>query len=553
MKKTYKNRRNRTRTKITSKNRFWWIYGAVCAVTVTALTVFLFVFYDIIYTYEHSQPQTVANEYAETITLETVSTLADKAVAKLGLVYEKPETYTDVFKKAFDKDSLVCRKDPASSTADTNVYVVECGEAEIMRLTLTQGEGGSYGMTSWKVTAVEVPIDGIISGGKDYTVHVPHGSKFTVNGFTPVPSETNVTSPLSSKLEESELPNCDVYHLGTLYSTPEFSCDYDGGKYSILHRKDGVHFFDSELAPKNFSVMAPAEAEVYVNGILLDNEYVTEKAVNCYSPIEKVTAETPKFTSYSTGELFSSPVVTAKLGDTELTGEIKNDTCTFKYPSDMMYTLTVTVPTGADVTVGGVKLDDVYSPETVKAFGELTTVAEESPVMDKYVINSLFTSEFNVKVTLNGEELNITNESIGNEVKFSADESTMVSPEIADFAMNFTKTYFHYTSSGYRNVNENLNATLAYIESGSAFYKKVKDSKIGYEFVTPVSSETYRTLEVSQVYELGDGTYVVRVKFDVEQTFVYVKRNYSGELTIHITGGEHKVRDMVIDSKTSEE
>jgi len=553
MKKTYKNKRNRNKSKGTAKSRFWWIYGAVCAVTVTALTVFLFVFYDIIYTYEHSQPQTVSNEYTETITIETISTLADKAVSKLGLVYEKAETYTDVFKKAFNKDSLVCRKDPASSTTDTIIYLVECGDVEIMRLTLTRGDKGNYGMTSWTVSSAEIPMNGIISGGKDYTVHVPHGSKFTVNGFSPVPSETNVTSPLSSKLEESELPNCDVYRLGTLYSTPEFSCDYDGGQYSVLHRKDGVHFLDSELAPKNFSILAPAEAEVYVNGILLDNEYVTESSVNCYSPIEKVTAETPKFASYATGELFSSPVVTAKLGDTDLIGEIKNDTCIFKYPSDFMYTLTVSVPKDAKVTVGSVKLDDIYIPELVKAFGELSTVEEESPVMDRYVIDSLFTSDFDIKVTLDGEELNITKEIIGNEIKFFADESTLISPEIADFAMNFTKTYFHYTSSGYRNVDANLNATLAYIENGSAFYKKVKDSKIGYEFVTPVSSETYRTLEVSQVYELGDGTYVVRVKFDVEQTIVYVKRNYSGELTIHITGGEHKVRDMVIDSKTSEE
>ena len=538
-----------------NKSNFWVIYGFVCAIIVTAITVSLFVFYDYVRNYEIYVPENERDNFTSSLTNnETLTQLANEALKELNLVYEKPETYVDVLVKAFNKDKIESYRDYALSIeGEKEIYDIYCDGIKYMRITLTPEATVKYNVTKWKVSSAELYIDGIIKGGKDYVIYAPHGSSMKVNGFTPIASETGITSPLANELEENNLGTYDVYHLGTLYSAPELECDYDGGNYSILHKDNGIHLFDSQFAPKNFTITAPAEAEVYVNGTLLKDSYVTSENFNCYAPIEKITDSTPKFTVYSTGELFSSPEVTAKLGETELIGKINDDTCTFKYPDDMQYTLSISVPKGADVTVGGVNLKNYYAPEEVKVFGDLATVADESPVMDLYYIESLFSSEFEVKATLDTKELNIIREQSGNDVIYNADHSTMISPDIAEFALDYTKTYFHYTSSGYRNVDANLNAVLAYIESGSDFYKKVKDSKIGYEFVTPVSNETYKTLEVSQVYELTDGTFVAKVKFDVEQTISYVKRNYSGELIIHVTDGSLKVRDMVINSNLTEE
>ncbi len=541
-----------------NRSKFWLIYGLVCATAVTILTVGLFVFYDYIHNLQIYHTETTTTNYVNLLDDDTISSLAKQSLVALNLKYEDPETYVEKCLNAFDKDKILPRKISENKDFTTyEIYIEDLNDSyfengKFMTITLRADSKVKYGNTKWKVVSAEICINGIVANGKEYTVYVPHGSNLNVNGFTAEVSETNVPSPLANKLEEDKIGNCDVYRLGTLYTTPEFYCDYDGGKYSVLHKDDGIHFFDASLAPKNFSVIAPSDADVFINGILLDKSYVSAENVGNYAPIDKVTAETPKFSAYSTGELFSSPEITAKLGDSELVGTVNGDKCTFKYPDNLMYSLTINVPKGAEVTVGGVKLNELYDPEEFKAFGELTTVAEESPVMDRYFIDGLFTSEFDVKVTLDSKPLNIISELNGNEINYSADQSTTVSPEIAEFALDFTKTYFHYTSSGYVNVDANLNAALAYIEIGSDFYKKVKDSKIGYEFVTPVSSEVYKVLEVSQVYELTDGTFVVRIDFDVEQTIVYVKRNYSGKLLLHITDGDMKVRDMVIDSTSVE-
>ncbi|MBR6806761.1 MAG: hypothetical protein IKM46_00120 [Clostridia bacterium] len=540
------------------KSKFWLIYGLVCAIVVTIITVLLFVLYGYVhnfeqYAFDKQDPDYAIRKYIDYFDNATITELAEEAVAKLDLVYEKPDKYIEFLVNNFDKDEIKTLKDSAASNDKFISLDIWCKGQKYMKLSFIPEKVVKYGISKWKIESAELYIDGIVNGGKDYTLYIPHGSSFKVNGFTPEPSLTNITSPLANKLEENNLGTYDVYKLGTLYSEPEFYCDYDGGNYSLLNKEDGIHFFNTVFAPKNFSVTAPADAEVFVNGILLDRSYLAEETVYNYAPIENVTADTPKYSVYSTGELFSSPEITAKLGEVELIGTVSGDNCSFKYPDDMMYSLTVEVPKGTEVTVGGIKLNDICAAEEIKAFGELTTVTDQSPLMERYFIDSLFTSKFDVKATLEGEALNITCKVNGNEIIYNADQSTTVSPNVADFALEYIKVYFHYTSSGYRNVDANLNAALAYIESGSDFYKKVKDSKIGYEFVTPVSSEVYKVLEVSQIYEMSDGTYVVKINFDVEQTIVYVKRNYSGELLLHITGGDMKVRDMVIDSTATEE
>lgn len=540
-----------------NKSNFWLIYGLVCVIIITLITVGLFVFYDFIHAYQDYHPDTEEEKYINLLDEDTIASLTKEALTKLDLKYEDPETYTQLFINTFNnalKEGKVTSR-TISENEKFTIYDVYCDRTKFMTVTLHADSKAKYGYTKWNVVNSEICIDGITANGKEYTVFVPYGSSLKVNGFTPKVSESNSPSPLANSFEENKIGNCDIYRLGTLYSTPEFECDYDGGRYSVLHKDDGIHFFDASLAPKSFSVVAPSEADIYINGVLLDKSYVSAENVGFYAPFEIITDSTPKFCAYSTCELFSSPDITAKLGDIELIGKVSGDNgdkCTFEYPPEMTYSLNITVPKGAEVTVGGVKLNDFYVPEEFKAFGELTTVAEESPVMDRYLINSLFSSEFDVKATLDSKPLNITSELNVNEICYSADQSTTVTPEISEFALDFTKTYFHYTSSGYVNVDANLNAALAYIESGSEFYKKVKDSKIGYEFVTPVSSEVYKVLEVSQVYKLADGTFVVRIDFDVEQTIVYVKRNYSGKLLLHITDGDMKVRDMVIDSTSVE-
>ena len=208
-------------------------------------------------------------------------------------------------------------------------------------------------------------------------------------------------------------------------------------------------------------------------------------------------------------------------------------------------------PVSSVVTVDGAAAGELCEMRTESAFEGLTIEGITPPMVDVYEIKDLYSPDHKVEGSLNGAALEFVNVGSESSICLSADNSVIADDAVSDFAMTFVKAYFHYTSSGYRNVNENLAATLAYIDSSTALYKKIKDSKIGYEFQTPVSREDYRTLEVYQLYKLDDGSHVAKIRFDVDQTTANVLRTYKGEILLHITGasGSYKIRDMIIETE----
>ena len=99
-----------------NKSNFWVIYGFVCAIIVTAITVSLFVFYDYVRNYEIYVPENERDNFTSSLTNnETLTQLANEALKELNLVYEKPETYVDVLVKAFNKDKIESYRDYALS------------------------------------------------------------------------------------------------------------------------------------------------------------------------------------------------------------------------------------------------------------------------------------------------------------------------------------------------------------------------------------------------------------------------------------------------------
>lgn len=533
--------------------KFWIIYTVVCAVLAVALCVFFAVFNDIMESYEAAQPQSVADSYLPTLTYESLTEMAREAVDSMNLKYEDADKYINAFTNVYDSKTAICRKALSLTTAEVPVFSVICGEAEIVRLTLKNSDSGKYGFDSWEIAKAEIPLDGILKNAKEYVIYAPTGKSFTVNGFTPKMSESGIPSPLSNELEEAVLPLCDVYELGTMYSRPEVVFTEGDSGISVVENEDQIIYLPEGVTVQDYTVCAPTGAMVYVNGIHLSENYVKSAYVPYpYSPIEKDFDYLPTYTVYKTGNLLTSPTITCDFNGEALTASVNGSECTFPLPDSFNYTVTVMAPVSSEIKIDGVPAEDLCEKKNQSAFEGLNIEGVTPPMVDVYEITGLYFPTHQVTGSLNGSELEFVSIGNGNNIVLSADNSVIADDAVSEFAMSFVKAYFHYTSSGYRNVNENLAATLAYIDSSTEFYMRIRDSKIGYEFQTPVSREDYRMLEVYQLYKLDDGSHVAKIRFDVDQTTANVLRTYKGELSLHISGSadSYKILDMVIASES---
>ena len=300
-----------------------------------------------------------------------------------------------------------------------------------------------------------------------------------------------------------------------------------------------------------YTVTVPLGTALTVNGALLDESYITEKDISySQSPIEAGANGIPTAVTYETELLDAVPALKAVYRDTELQFDISGNAFTAKYPETLLTSAVVKVPSGAVVTVRGVNLANSCEKTSESAFGGLIAEGLTVPSFDIYTLEGLYAPLDNVSITLNGSPLKYTEASEGTSQTVFADIGSVTDASVGTFADEFTRAYFNYTSSGYKNIDENLAAALSYVLTGSEIYTRIRDSKVGYDFVTPVTSQVYNRLETVRMYRLEDGSYIVMLAFDVDHQIYSESRSYKGEISLHIVNiGEYKVANMVIDNK----
>ena len=535
-----------------NKDNFWQIY-TVCTILAVILLVGGFIlFHSYIEAYELSQPHTAVEEYLSTLTNEDVSAMVDSAVDKLLLGYEKREDYKNHLAGSVDITKLSYRKNMVHYSADAPVFSLVSDNREIIRLKLKADDKKIFGFRTWKLDDAWIPTDGVTANVKEYKVYVPHGSTLTVNGFTPKVTSQSIEYPISSDLEATVLPTCDLYELGTMYNAPSLECLSDGKPCVFYERGSELFYFLDMSAPQNYKINAPTGTEVYVNGILLDDSYMAESNKPYpTSHVEKELSNIPTYNVYSTGELFTSPTVTAKLDGIELTADVADGVCNFAYPADKTYSLTVKVPAGAKVTCDGVDISSFAEFSSESEWDDLFGDKFDLPKSDVYRVKNLFSSEHTVTATLDGSDLGMKKRESGNSVVYSASEAAVIDSAVSEYAMDFAKAYFHYTSEGFRNTDANLAAVLNYVLPNSDLYRRIRESKVGYDYVTPVTRSDYKVFEITQMTRIDDGSCAVKIEFDVDQLIVYVNQNKKGSLSMHITGSGTgmKISDMVIVSE----
>jgi hypothetical protein len=154
-----------------------------------------------------------------------------------------------------------------------------------------------------------------------------------------------------------------------------------------------VEFIDSCIASaaKTYTVSAPVDADVRINGVKVSSEYITNNNYLFFigSVWETEVPDIARCVLYTVNGLYGPPTVTATLDGEELEVYVDEDGTSYhvKYPSKWVKDYTVSVPSGASVHVNGVLATKIHSNgkgnDTIFDSGE-------NAKTDVYLIEGLF-------------------------------------------------------------------------------------------------------------------------------------------------------------------
>ena len=221
------------------------------------------------------------------------------------------------------------------------------------------------------------------------------------------------------------------------------------------------------------------------------------------------------------------------------------------YPESMYYTATFTVPAGCEVIVNGQSLGDAEMVSTISAYPELFESRADAPALCVYALERLFAPVSNVTFIFEGQEIEANVVPSGREVAYTVEYPSVSMPSVEEFALDFCKDYFYYTSSGYNNTDRNLAQVLSYMIPNSSIYTRVKKSKIGIDYVTPVTSHKYHEIFAERTIIVDADTAICCIYYDIEQWTYNTQRIYDGHLWILMdkNGDSWMVSGMLTDIK----
>ena len=530
-------------------SRFWKIYVLATTVLLVVIGGGLGVFYDFIRAYEQSQPIHAAESYTALLDEVLVGTWIDKEAENLTLIYESSENAALACKKALAslEGDYSCAREYASSS-QTPVYIVSRGDTPVAKFSLQETEGGRYGFTSWEAVQGEAILTYLQADSVYVDICVPHDSSVRINGIPLEGSSETVLYPFASEYEKNVKITADLFRVSGLYAQPVLDCTLNG---VVCERKEknGVCWFLYPSAQSNtYSIYAPADAIVTVNGVTVSSGQMTEKQIRyTYASVEAAAESLPHEVRYEIPDLLTTPSVQITYRGENITVNTDGNTFRAEYPQKQLHTYTLKVPKGSAVSMRGVSCDAYRSATPEEAYPGLYSDPAKAALYDVYTFSGLYLPPANITVLYGEKQYNIATT--------NAETDIVQYPEITDAeaeraVLAFAKDYFTYISGGYSNTDANLARALAHVQKGSALYTSIQRSLIGISYVTPVTSQTYNQLDVAEMHLLPDGEIYCRIVFDIDQKIYQVSRSYAGSLSVVVEklNGTWKITEMLTDS-----
>lgn len=542
--------------KKTSHPRFWKVYRFVTGLLVLLIASFFLFFYDYMGAYEKSRPIYAAEQYALSLTEADWRILCVEKTAASSTIFESPERIADAYGLAFQSidGDMAVQPDHSSSTAELWQYTITKGNIPVASVSVAAASKGKYGFGTWEIRSVEAVTEYLKIEATDYDITVPAGSVVSVNGRVlneQFLSNTDATYGFAHPLENADSIPCDMYTVRGLLSVPEIECVWNGAACTGSVENNIWQFAYPVSGEKTYTISAPTEATVFVNGTALNQEYIVDERPYSYSVYDSADTALPTETVYRVSGLLCEPEITAVLGENKLDVEVEADTFHYHYPDEMLYRQILCVPQNSIVRVNGHIVGDDFKEQATPAYPELFGDGKVPVYMDRYVISGIYSASEDVQVLLNGTELRIEESREGRVLTYNALYPDTSHEEVYSTAVSFCKDYFAYTAGGYKNTEENLGRVLSYLNANSELYRRIARSKESVGFVTPVTKQIFHNLTVESMEELSDSLVVCFVSYDIEQWTYQVKRTYSGKLQLAFENMDQRwvLSHMLTDTK----
>ncbi len=546
-------------------SRFWKIYTLSAAAALLVLIVALSVFYAFIASYEKSQPEYAAREYATELTDDGFADILKEINIPPTSKYETDERLEDLLLNAFKalNGDFAVRKNYKKYSSDAPVFSLIKDSVTVADLHLKSAKNGLFGMKRWRIADVQILAGNIIPPAEDYSICVPKDAVLTVNGT--VIQRENITEqipyPFKSTYEPDSTASWDVYKVSDLFGKPDIACVLDGAPCAIEQAGNTYHIRYPEDLTTTYTITVPNEAVVTVNGIPLNPDCITTDFIPYeYSVLESSLSGLPYAVTYTVYDLFNEPDITGSIRGTSLNFICESSAYTAAYPESMRFSTMIRVPVGSEVSFRGTPCNE-YFAEQRAGYDTLAVHLKSLPMFDIYTLPALYLSPVNeINVTLNDEPLRVRFETSDMfHVVATSSFPSADNESVAEKALVFLRDYITYTGEGYKNLDTNLYRVLGHVIPNTDAYSRIANSRIGIYYVTPVNTNDYKRLEVTSISKYTDDMYGCTVSFEVIQKTYYVQNGENACLENDFVGEMHliyirqngvwKVADMQIDSK----
>lgn len=417
-------------------------------------------------------------------------------------------------------------------------------------MTLRDVSGGAFGLSDWEIdsmvfyreyfTTVDFPT---------LNVTVPEGAVLCVNGVEIRDRETEaVAYPAISVFEAGTegLAKCTKYTFDDIYFSPRLSATLDGVELQLVSDGGDYYFLYPKSATHTLKLTAPVGIDVYVGGVRLDESVASR---------EEIDGELGELDDGGTGTLprLSVWTIDGLFGDVEVYGEVSGKAVAiksasdgeyvFETPEDCKYTVTVILPSGAELYINGTlispdrKVTGGASAEELAlgftALGkyevsELGVVDGAVPQFDKYVINGYLALP-NIEAKMNGESIEMAGMSV-NAYSVRCDFDFAVGDKFdearAAQAADFTRKYLEYICDGgawldpanKENFEANYAALKAAMVEGTSGYVGVMESYRDVNKMPKYDSFTLDSSESDKYVIYSDKSQSCRVSFKLTRT-----------------------------------
>ncbi|HQM97167.1 MAG TPA: hypothetical protein PK705_09195 [Clostridia bacterium] len=290
------------------------IYSA-CFIVV--ILIGLALFWQYMKSYELSRPENFMNEFITTVNDDTVRIMMTQNSKVEASEFEDINTiYEQLYFSNLNNEQYKYRKMPGQYTDKSPVYIIYTDSADLCKVVLTsKGDNtAKFGFNLWQTDTFSV-LDSVLNPEqKTLSITVPKLADVYVNDIEVSDSYVTDSSVAYSGYDDvmqpfDERPTGKKYEIQGIYLEADILVKDHKGITLELSKAENEYMYPLVIEETlSYNITAPKEARLYINGILLTEEYI-ENSEAYYTGFENLVTYTqiPPLNRYLVENLYSEP------------------------------------------------------------------------------------------------------------------------------------------------------------------------------------------------------------------------------------------------------